>query len=233
MTVWHHYCFMRSYLEKHSLAARFWILSVYSYFLLLFYFLCRFNWCSLFTVFWSLPCSQITKAITLTLESIHQNGINTIAIECFHMTSRRPYWCPKTIKRRPCWCPKPILSELNSFLSYANSFFCPINLNRCWPREWKHFIALGNREQKSLRHVVMVAKNSGSQQIVVLQIRQKKLKKLTCMTLFLCMIALRNKTLAHAFLPSFDNANSHLCQERLLRSEICYYGNVTSHFSSL
>ena len=36
--------------------------------------------------------------------------------ECFHMTSRRPYWCPKTMKRRPCWCSKPILWELNSFL---------------------------------------------------------------------------------------------------------------------
>ena len=36
--------------------------------------------------------------------------------ERFHMTSRRPYWCFKTIKRRPCWCPKPILWELNSFL---------------------------------------------------------------------------------------------------------------------
>ena len=30
------------------------------------------------------------------------------AIECFHMTSRRPCWCPKTIKRRPRWCPKPV-----------------------------------------------------------------------------------------------------------------------------
>ena len=39
------------------------------------------------------------------------------------------------------------------------------------------------------------------------------------MTLFLCMIALRNKTGAHAFLPSFDIANSHLCQERLLSSK--------------
>ena len=38
------------------------------------------------------------------------------------------------------------------------------------------------------------------------------------MTLFLCMIAPRNKIVAHAFLPSFDNANGHLCQERLLRS---------------
>ena len=28
-----------------------------------------------------------------------------VPIECFHMTSRRPCWCPKTMKRRPCWCP--------------------------------------------------------------------------------------------------------------------------------
>ena len=38
------------------------------------------------------------------------------------MTSRRPYWCPKTRKRRLCWCPKPILWELNS--SYLKAFFC-------------------------------------------------------------------------------------------------------------
>ena len=55
-------------------------------------------------------------------------------IECFHMTSRRPYWCPKTMKRRPCWCPKRILWELNSFLMQTLSFV-PINLHRCWPRE--------------------------------------------------------------------------------------------------
>ena len=60
-------------------------------------------------------------------------------IECFHMTSRRPYWCPKTMKRRPCWCPKPTLWELNSFLMQTLSFV-PINLHRCWPREWKHSI---------------------------------------------------------------------------------------------
>ena len=35
---------------------------------------------------------------------------------------------------------------------------------------------------------------------------------------FLCMTALRNKTVAHTFLPSFDNANGRVCQERLLRS---------------
>ena len=37
-------------------------------------------------------------------------------IERFHMTSRRPYWCSKTMKRQPCWCTKPVLWELNSFL---------------------------------------------------------------------------------------------------------------------
>ena len=63
----------------------------------------------------------------------------SLVIECFHMTSRRPYWCPKTMKRRPCWCPKPILWELNSFLMQTLSFV-PINLHRCWSREWKHSI---------------------------------------------------------------------------------------------
>ena len=42
----------------------------------------------------------------------------------------------------------------------------------------------------------------------------EEMKKLTCMT-FLYMIALRNKTLAHTFLLSFDNANGRLLQERL------------------
>ena len=64
----------------------------------------------------------------------------TTVIECFHMTSRRPYWYPKTMKRRPCWCPKPILWELNSFLMQTLSFV-PTNLHRCWPREWKYSIA--------------------------------------------------------------------------------------------
>ena len=60
-------------------------------------------------------------------------------IERFHMTSRPPYWCPKTMKRRPCWCPKPILWELKSFLMQTLSFV-PINLHRWWPREWKRSI---------------------------------------------------------------------------------------------
>ena len=35
-------------------------------------------------------------------------------IVCFHMTSWRPYLCPKTMKWRPCW--PPVLRESNSFL---------------------------------------------------------------------------------------------------------------------
>ena len=60
----------------------------------------------------------------------------SIPIEPFHMTSRRPYCCPKTTKRRPCWCSKSILWELNSFLMQTLSFV-PINLRRCWSREQK------------------------------------------------------------------------------------------------
>jgi len=47
---------------------------------------------------------------------------------------------------------------------------------------------------------------------------EKKDEKLTRMN-FLC-IALRDKTIAHTFLPSFDSANDRLCQEKLLRIRI-------------
>ena len=62
-------------------------------------------------------------------------------ILCFHLTSWRPYWCPKTMKRQPWWCPKPIVWEFNSLLMQMLSFV-PINLHRCWSREWKHYIML-------------------------------------------------------------------------------------------
>ena len=55
--------------------------------------------------------------------------------------SRRPYWCSKTMKQRPCWCSKSVLWELNSFQMQTLSFV-PINLHRCWPREWKRSIRL-------------------------------------------------------------------------------------------
>ena len=66
------------------------------------------------------------------------NTTKNISIKCFHMTSRRPCWCSKTMKRRPCWCPKPVLWELNSFLS-----FVPIKSHTCWQREWKRSIKPG------------------------------------------------------------------------------------------
>ena len=42
--------------------------------------------------------------------------------ECFHMTSRWPYWYSKTMKWWPCWLLKPFLWELNSFLMQTLSF---------------------------------------------------------------------------------------------------------------
>ena len=41
------------------------------------------------------------------------------------------------------------------------------------------------------------------------------LNMLTCLNILLCMTALRNRPVAHTFLPSFDNASGRLCQERL------------------
>ena len=55
-------------------------------------------------------------------------------VEDFHMTSRCPYWCPKTMKRRSCWRPKVVLWELNSFVMQTLSFV-PINFHRCWSLE--------------------------------------------------------------------------------------------------
>ena len=81
-------------------------------------------------------------------------------IECFQMTSRRPYWCPKTMKRRPCWCPKPVLWELNSFLMQTLSFV-PINLHICWPREWKHSIQMGGANVMWVHYIREVSNNDG------------------------------------------------------------------------
>jgi hypothetical protein len=42
-----------------------------------------------------------------------------VAIDRFHLTSRRPYWCTKTMKWRPYWC---TVWELA--LSYSNISYC-------------------------------------------------------------------------------------------------------------
>ena len=43
--------------------------------------------------------------------------------------------------------------------------------------------------------------------------RKRKKNKITCIQSFLCMMALGNKTVAHTWLPSFDNENGRLCQD--------------------
>ena len=72
------------------------------------------------------------------------------------------------------------------------------------------------------------SKICGSQQTVNLQIRQKK----TCV---LCPVWFHSgtKTAVHTFLPSFDNRNGRLCQERLLRSRNLSTMAMWRHISSL
>ena len=108
--------------------------------------------------------------------------------------------------------------------------------------DWKcksksvRFYIIFNREKKCLGHVAMVAKFPElNKQWSCKYGREKNWHY--CMTL-LYMITLRNKTVAHTFLPSFNNANGRLCQERLLRSRnLATHGtthsNVTSHYPSL
>ena len=86
---------------------------------------------------------------SVRIETFCLEAIADFCKECFHMTLRRPYWCPKTMKQWPCWCPKLILWELNSFLMQTLSFV-PIHLHRYWPREWKHSIVLGPCENDFL-----------------------------------------------------------------------------------
>ena len=64
------------------------------------------------------------------------------------------------------------------------------------------------------------SKISGSQLTVVLQTCQKKEKIDIYFMTFLCVIALRDKTIAHTFLPSFHKAIGRLCQETLSSLEI-------------
>jgi hypothetical protein len=45
--------------------------------------------------------------------------LSACTIDRFHLTSRRPYWCTKTMKWRPYWC---TVRELA--LSYSNISYC-------------------------------------------------------------------------------------------------------------
>ena len=72
--------------------------------------------------------TKLELVIRPVLESTHSHS----SIERFHMTSRRPYSCSKTMKRRPYWCSKQILRELDLFLM-QKFFLVLINLHRWWP----------------------------------------------------------------------------------------------------
>jgi hypothetical protein len=50
---------------------------------------------------------------------ILQSNVYRLIIDRFHLTSRRPYWCTKTMKWRPYWC---TVRELA--LSYSNISYC-------------------------------------------------------------------------------------------------------------
>ena len=63
----------------------------------------------------------------------------------------------------------------------------------------------------------MEAKFRGPANMAEKKGKTKQKKNLSCMTL-MCMITVKDKTVAHTFLLSFDNANGHLCQDRLSRS---------------
>ena len=66
-----------------------------------------------------------------TLETKRVPGAEMrLAIERFHMTSRRLHCYSKTMKRWPCWFPKPTPWQLKSFLMETLSFV-PINVHRC------------------------------------------------------------------------------------------------------
>ena len=79
--------------------------------------------------------------------SVHLFAVNGSKLNCsinrfierFHMTSRRPCWCPKTKEWRPWWCTKLILRELNSIFMQILSFVSVIQYG-CWSREWKRSI---------------------------------------------------------------------------------------------
>ena len=131
-----------------------------------------------------------------------------LGIECFHMTSRRPYWCPKTMKWRPCWCPKPVLWELNSFLMQMLSFVS-INLHRCWPREWKHSIKAVSKEIENNAY----AKFWGANKLhygryAIGEFREHKAREIVCKQ---GMVAL--------FLLSIGRWEGHKKQERKYHKE--------------
>ena len=78
-------------------------------------------------------------------------------------------------------------------------------------------IFLSTLEKRLVTSCCHGSKISGSQQTEVLHIWQKKKRK-NDIYVYPVHYALRNKTVTHTFLSSFDNENGCLCAERLFRS---------------
>ena len=75
--------------------------------------------------------TNIPPTVSLSCDTTEYGGHDVLwkhSFGRFHVTSRWPYWYPKTV-----------LQAVELF-SYVNAFFYSINLHRCWPREWKRSI---------------------------------------------------------------------------------------------
>ena len=86
-----------------------------------------------------------------------------------------------------------------------------------------------NKEEKSLRHIAMVAKFLDLKYFrFFLQVWQKKTKILD-MCDFPVHDCTQEQNSSPYYPPSFDNTNSRLCQDQ----KLCHHGNVTSLLFSL
>ena len=82
-----------------------------------------------------------------------------------------------------------------------------LNLNKPWSCKYSNFHFPSDHFLYNFTSISL--EGSNYRESTVWQRKKEK----TGMT-FLCMIAFRNKMVAHTFLLSFDNANDHLCSER-------------------
>jgi hypothetical protein len=127
----------------------------------------------------SRPCREIrefTHVRRRRQDHGHQyNDINPI--DRFHLTSRRPYWCTKTMKWRPYWCTVRVLA-----LSYSNISYCfttplgppitwvkTIYWNKCIVRIWMPQHSAEPTRASKLDVSKFYAKNTKSKKSCALQ----------------------------------------------------------------
>ena len=74
-----------------------------------------------------------------------------------------------------------------------------------------------SRMERSLRHVAMVAKFLDLNNLVPVNMAEKKKNEKVVMYDFPVQDCTQKQNGSPFFFPSFDNANGRLCQERLLK----------------